>query len=136
MKNKSAGKSPAKGSVAMVVLPGSTRHAVPKAKFLKKSDPKASIEVSIYVRRNPTPPGKSLSVLGNMNDQLPGKRRYVSNDQFNETFGASQDDLDKVAAWAKGAGLSVTDSSVPMRRVLVKGTIANISTAFDVELND
>ena len=136
MKSKSTGKPRTHGSVAMVVLPGSTRHAVPKAKYLKKSDPKSAIQVSIYVRRNPTPPGKSLALLGDMNDKLPQQRSYATEAQFNETFGASQGDLDKVAAWAKSAGLTVTDSSIPMRRVLVKGTIANISKAFGVQLND
>ncbi len=136
MKNKSAGKPRAKGAVAMVVLPGSTRHAVPKAKLLKKSDPKSTIQVSIYVRRNPTPPGKSLALLGDMNDKLPSQRQYVDDAQYNDTFGAAQDDLDEVAAWAKSSGLSVSESSIPMRRVMVKGTIANISKAFGVQLND
>jgi len=136
MKSKSTGKPRTHGSVAMVALPGSTRHAVPKAKYLQKSDPKSAIQVSIYVRRNPTPPGKSLALLGDMNDKLPQQRSYATEAQFNETFGASQGDLDKVAAWAKSAGLNVADSSIPMRRVLVKGTIANISKAFGVQLND
>ena len=136
MKNKSAGKPRAKGAVAMVVLPGSTRHAVPKATLLKKSDPKSTIQVSIYVRRNPTPPGKSLALLGDMSDKLPSQRQYVDDAQYNDTFGAAQDDLDEVAAWAKSSGLSVSESSIPMRRVLVKGTIANISKAFGVQLND
>ena len=120
----------------MVILPGSTRHAVPKAKLLKKSDPKSTIDVSIYVRRNSTLPGKSLSVLSDTNDKLPLQRHYADAKEFNATFGASQDDLDKVAAWAKSSGLSVIDASVPMRRVLVKGTIGNISKAFGVELNN
>jgi kumamolisin len=120
----------------MVVLPGSTRHAVPEAKLLKKSDSKSTIQISIYVRRNPTPPGKSLSLLGDMNDKLPSQRQYVSDAQYDQTFGAAQSDLDKVAAWAKSSGLTVSGSSVPMRRVLVKGTIANISKAFGVQLND
>ena len=136
MKSKSSAKHPTTGPVSMVVLPGSMRHAVPKAKLLKKSDPKSIIQVSIYVRRNPTPPGKGLSPLADMNDKLPSQRQYVSDAEFNETFGAAQDDLDKVAAWAKSSGLAVSESSIPMRRVLVKGTIANISKAFGVELND
>lgn len=133
---KSPSKPKARPSRAMVVLPGSTRHAVPKAKFLKKSDPKRMIQVSVYVRRNPTPPGKSLSILGDMNDKLPSQRRYATDAEFNETFGAAQDDLNKVADWAKDCGLAVTDSSIPIRRVLVKGTIADISKAFHVQLSD
>src|SRR5580693_6765437 len=115
MKSKPPGKSQTKGSMAMVVLPGSTRHAVPKAKLLKKSDPKSTIQVSIYVRRNPTPPGKSLALLSNMNEELPQQRHYATDAQFDETFGASQDDLNKVGTWAKSAGMAVIDSSIPMR---------------------
>src|ERR1700759_437823 len=83
MKNKSADKPKARGSVAMVVLPGSTRNAVPQAKLLKKSDPKTTIQVSIYLRRNPTPPGKSLSTLGDMNEQFPAQRHYANDEEFN-----------------------------------------------------
>jgi kumamolisin len=120
----------------MVVLPGSTRHAVPQAKLLKKSDPKSTIQVSIYLRRNPTPPGKSLSPLGDMNEQFPAQRHYASDQEFDETFGASPDDLKKVAEWASESNLTVAESSVAMRRVQVKGTIANISKAFGIQLNE
>jgi kumamolisin len=136
MKRPSAKKSPAKEPVAMVVLPGSTRHAVPQAKLLKKSDPGNLIQVSIYARLNPTPAGKNLSPLEDLNSKLPGQRRYPTEAEFDSTFGASQEDLDKIAAWAKASNLSVKDSSLPMRRVLVEGTVADISKAFGVQLNE
>jgi len=136
MKRPNPKKSPAKAPVAMVVLPGSTRHAVPEAKLLKKSDPASRIEVSIYARPNPTPPGKSLSPLEDLNSKLPGQRHYPSEAEFNATFGASEEDLNKIAEWAKGNNLKVKESSIAMRRVLVEGTIADISKAFGVQLNE
>jgi kumamolisin len=120
----------------MMAIPGSNRPAVPQAKLLKKSDPGSRIKVSIYVRQNPTAPGKSLSPLDELNSKRPAERRYLSGDEFNSTFGADPADLDKIAAWAKASKLKVLDRSVPKRRVLVEGTIGDISKAFGVQLNE
>ncbi len=136
MKPTAAKKSARNAATKMVILPGSTRHAVPQAKLLKRSDPKSEIRVSIYVRRNPSPPGQSLTPLDDLNTKLPTQRRYPSEAEFNARFGASQADLDKVVDWAEASNLEVQDASIPMRRVLVTGTIADISKAFGVQLNE
>jgi kumamolisin len=120
----------------MLAIPGSTRSAVPQAKLVKKCNPATQIKVSIYARQNPTAPGADPASLEAMNLQLPGERHYLSDAEFNSTFGADPADLDKIAAWAKKCGLQVLDSSVAKRRVLVQGKIANISKAFGVQLND
>jgi len=120
----------------MIAIPGSNRLAVPEAKLLKKSDPKLQIKVSIYARQNPTAPGKSRTPLDGLSNNLPRDRKYLSDDEFNSTFGADPADLAKIAAWARSGKLKVLDSSVPMRRVLVRGSIRDISKAFGVELND
>src|SRR5271155_875044 len=120
----------------MIAIPGSNRLAVPEAKLLKKSDPKLQIKVSIYARQNPTAPGKSRTPLDALSNSLPRDRKYLSDEEFNSTFGADPADLAKIAAWARSSKLKVLDSSVPMRRVLVQGSIRDISKAFGVELND
>ena len=122
--------------MAMIAIPGSNRLAVPLAKLLKKSDPKLQIKVSIYARQNPAAPGKSRSPLVALNNSLPRDRKYLSDGEFNSTFGADPADLAKNAAWARTSKLKVLDSSVPMRRVLVRGSIRDIGKAFGVELND
>ena len=126
----------AKKPTEMMAIPGSNRPAVPQAKLLKKSDPGSRIKVSIYARQNPTAPGKSLSPLDELNSKLPAERHYLSGDEFDSTFGADPADLDKIAAWAKASKLKVLDRSVPKRRVLVEGTIGDISKAFGVQLNE
>lgn len=129
-------RSQPKKAVEMMALPGSNRPAVPQAKLLRKSDPASRIKVSIYARRNPAAPGKSLSPLDELNSQLPAERNYLSEQEFNSTFGADPADLDKIAAWAEVNRLKVLDRSVAKRRVLVEGTIGDISKAFGVQLNE
>jgi kumamolisin len=130
---KRAGSSEA---TEMIAIPGSNRFAVPQAKLIKKSDPKLQIKVSIYARQNPAAPGKNKSSLDALSTSLPRDRKYLSDEEFNSTFGADPADLAKIAAWARISKLKVLESSVPMRRVLVQGSIRDISKAFGVELND
>src|SRR5258707_1243974 len=66
---------------------------------------------------------------------LPGKRKYLSNAEFDATYGANPADLDKIAAWANAHKLDVLETSVPKRLVLVQGTVANVEAAFSVKLN-
>lgn len=120
----------------MIAIPGSNRFAVPEAKLIKKSNPELQIKVSIYARQNPAAPGKNRSPLDALSKSLPRDRRYLSDEDFNTTFGADPADLAKIAAWARSSKLKVLDSSVPMRRVLVRGSIRDISKALGVELND
>ena len=129
-------RSDPKEPTEMMALPGSNRHAVPQAKLIKKSDPGSRIKVSIYARQNPAAQGKSLSPLDELNSKLPVERRYLNEEEFNSTFGADPADLDKIAAWAEASKLKVLDRSVPKRRVLVEGTIRDISKAFGVQLNE
>lgn len=120
----------------VIGIPGSNRPAVPQAKLIKKSDPGSRIKVSIYARQNPAAPGENLSPLDELGSKLPAERHYLSDEEFNSTFGADPEDLDKIAAWAKASKLKVLDRSVAKRRVLVEGTIGDISKAFGVQLND
>jgi len=120
----------------MIAIPGSDRPAVPQAKLIRKSDAGSQIKVSIYARQNPAAPGKSPAPLDELSSQLPAERNYLSDDEFNSTFGADPADLDKIAAWAKASKLKVLDRSVAKRRVLVEGKIGDISKAFNVQLNE
>jgi kumamolisin len=125
-----------KKNTEMITIPGSTRIAIPRAKLVKKSSPTTEIKVSIYARQNPSAPSKNPASLEAMSSNLPGQRRYLSNEEFNSTYGADPADLEKIVAWAKANNLTVLDSNVSTRRVLVKGTIRDISKAFNVELNE
>jgi kumamolisin len=117
-------------------IPGSRRPSIPEAKLLGRSNSAQRIKLSIYARRNPHPPEATVRSLDALKTDLPGKRRYLTTEQFNSVHGADPADLEKIATWAKANRLDVLESSVPMRRVQVQGTIHDIERAFSLELNE
>jgi kumamolisin len=121
---------------AMIAIPGSHRPPLPQAKLLRQADTTQRIKVSIYARRNPRPPNASPASEDLFSTALPGKRKYLDQDQFNTLYGADPADLDKIVKWAQECHLKIVDRSVPKRRVLVEGAIGDINKAFGVQLNE
>ncbi len=61
-------------------------------------------------------------------------RQYLSVQQFTESFGATQQDVDAVVQFSKANGLTVTRTT-PNRMVIgVRGPVANIERAFHVKM--
>ena len=117
-----------------VPLPGSARSTVTRAKLDGPANPDQPIKVSIYAK--PRARAAAARVATARDDtQLPGKRKYMSNAEFDASYGANPADLDKIAAWANTHKLDVLERSVPKRLVLVQGTVANVEAAFSVKIN-
>jgi subtilase family serine protease len=114
------------------VLPKSARDVRPGAKRTTAADPAESFTVSVRVRRPRGAPSLADPVHAAMAPK--GHRNYPSREEFAATYGASQADLDKVAAFAKAHGLEVVESDAARRTVVLKGTTAQFSKAFAVEL--
>jgi len=119
-----------------IAIAGSGRKAVPSAKLLRRSDPQTKIKISIFVRRNPSPPAALLAKANGISRQPIAQRSYLSPDEFDQVYGAAPSDLAEIIQFAKAAKLAVIDSSVAKRRVLVEGTVADVESAFGVELNE
>ena len=117
-------------------IPGSNRNEVPDARLLKGSDPDQRIKISLYARRNPHPSVQLLSEVQKLMTELPGKRRYLNDAEFNEIYGADQTDLDKIASWAQNNKLTVLEKNLAQRRVQVEGAIGDVSAVFEVQLNE
>ena len=117
-------------------IPGSRRPSIPEAKLLGRSNPAQRINLSIYARQNPHPLDATVRSLDALSADLPGKRQYLSTEQFESVYGADPADLDKIATWARANKLDVVESSVPMRRVQVQGSVQDIERAFSLELNE
>jgi len=114
------------------IVENSERDLVPGASRVGPADPKESLSVSVRVRRKATAPALTdMRVLAT----TPHKQRtHMSREDFAATYGAAQSDLDKVAEFAKAHGLTVVESSIPRRTVVLSGTVAQINGAFSVEL--
>ena len=115
-----------------VVLAKSHRKPLSGARLIGDVDPQETLEITIRVRSRSTEDRAAL--LANMENQLPAQRQYLTREELASRFGADQADLDKVAAYARENGLTVTSSSVARRTVMVKGTVADLVKAFPTEL--
>jgi kumamolisin len=119
-----------------VPIPGSTRPPLPKAEKVRRSDPEKSICVSIYARRNPQRALEAASIPDELGRQLPQKRKYLSDKEFDEIYGADPQDLMRIEEWINRCELKVVDSNVAHRRVIVEGSTANIEKTFELVLNE
>jgi kumamolisin len=102
------------------------------ARRVGDADPRETFSVSMRVRRQsgaPPLPGQDHWAVTPI-----GKRRFLSRQQFAAQYGAAQEDLDRVANFARSQGLTVLESSIARRTVVVSGTAEQMSRAFAVEL--
>ena len=115
-----------------VAIVGSERPPVRGAKRVADADPGEVLTATIRVRRRlDGPPMPSLDDLG----KIPlNRRKFLSREEFAKLFGASDDDLASIAAFAERAGLTVTTRSAGQRTVVVSGAVPQMENAFAVKL--
>lgn len=115
----------------MRALENSERKPAPGASRIGDADPREKLLVSLRVRPRP-------GSLAMNHDDLAAthhkNRRYLSREEYAGMYGADQADLDAVAAFAKSQGLTVVESSIPRRTVVLSGTVADVSRAFGVSM--
>src|ERR1700760_4552447 len=77
------------------------------AVIVAPADAKETITVSIRVRRRPDAP--ALPDLNDLAATPRGEKRYLPREDFAAHFGAAQEDLDKISAFARENGLEVVE---------------------------
>jgi subtilase family serine protease len=85
-------------------------------------------------------PLRNQDALTSLLDELydpsnPKYRQFLTVAQFTEQFGPAVDDYQKVVQFAQGNGLAVTDTPPNRLIVPVRGTVAQIQSAFNVQMN-
>jgi uncharacterized protein (TIGR03437 family) len=60
---------------------------------------------------------------------------WLTPEQFADRFGASQDDIDKIAAWLESQALTVTSVAHSRNAISFSGSAATVGQAFGVELH-
>jgi kumamolisin len=87
------------------------------------------IEVLIKIRRkNP--------IRNFIRGIAEGKNKFLSREVFEKRFGASTADIELVIDFARQHDLTVVQTSVSRRSVIVKGTVQKFNDAFQVNLAD
>jgi kumamolisin len=107
-------------------LPGSFRK-LPAGKNLGNTSFNEVIEVMVKLRRK-------TSILRFVRGMGSGKNKPISQEEFDRRFGASSEDISLVIEFARQHDLTVLDSSVSRRCVILKGTVQKFSEAFQVYL--
>lgn len=103
------------------------------AKDVGAINPKEEAEVTLRVRSRMD--GAALQQrLEASASKPPSERTYLSRAEFAQSHGASPDDLTKIDQFAHDHHLTVVESSVPKRIVRLRGTLADLQTAFGVTL--
>ncbi|MDE1829737.1 MAG: S8/S53 family peptidase [Thaumarchaeota archaeon] len=96
------------------------------------ADSNERITVTVLLRRS------SSRVISQKVDQnahrLPKDRDHLTREEFCSKFGASNDDVAKVESFAKAHHLEVVKVDLAQCKVVLTGTIAMFSNAFDVKL--
>ncbi len=66
----------------------------------------------------------------------PQYHKWITPDQYAARFGMTQNDLDKVTAWAQSQGLTVDSISRNRNEISVSGTVGQIEYALKTELHN
>jgi kumamolisin len=113
-------------------IPGSERPQAPGSTLAGPADPTERFTVVLTVRQKPGSP--ELPDLQYWQDTPPGQRQYLSDEEFDETYGATEGDVDAVVDYLTGKGLRVLDKHAGHRRVVAEGTMAEMDAAFGIRL--
>ncbi len=110
-------------------LAGSERNQPANARQVGPVDPNELIEVSVYLR---DPSTSSLAGDSSEYAQQPGQR--ITRAEYVANHSATPDDLAKVEAFAREHNLTIVETDLVGRKVVLAGTAAALMTAFGTDL--
>ena len=120
-------------AIKRTIVSGSNRVPLYEAKAIGSVPIDERFEVTVRIRRKV--PLDSSSKSGVQTDKSPGKRHYLSLDQYESAHGADSADIAKVEAFARMHGLVVVESSVARRSVFLSGKASDFSEAFGTKID-
>ena len=114
-----------------VPLAGSEKVAMPGSRVIASANPDEVIQVSVRLR-----PRTALnpSELQKRGAQTATERQHLTHEEYEQQHGASPDDIAKVEQFAHESRLAVVTADSARRTVVLSGTVATFSSAFDVDL--
>jgi len=113
-----------------VLVAGSERTAPAGATPAGTPDPNERTTVTVVVR----PISPSSATADALATQPPSARNYLTREQFAALHGAAPADVAAVERFALEHGLVVVDADLARRSVVLEGTLADLSAAFEANL--
>jgi kumamolisin len=107
--------------IDLVPLAGSERPEAPGMRPHGALHPDAPVEATLILRRREAVPDDALT-------------SPLSRDEFESTYGASQDDIELVTSTLEPLGVSVVDANAAERRVRVSGPARAMARVFGTDL--
>lgn len=108
-----------------ITLPGSDREVLPGSQAVGPIQKDEKIRVTLILRRNGANPAPPTGT---------GVRQHLSREEFAARHGANASDVALVEKFAHEFQLTVVESSLPKRRVVLLGTAESMTKAFGAEL--
>lgn len=128
------------GEVHIVTIPagyqplaGSQRPRPASSTLVGPFEATATISATVLLRQRPGAP--ALPDLAYWEQIPPGQRTFLSADEPTLVYGAAQTDVAAVTTFVNSQGMTVVESHLGRRTVIVKGTAPQWNSAFGVELN-
>ena len=117
---------------AHVPLEGSERNPLAGSRVSGNLDPDENIRVTLVLQ--PREPERELALVNLLGSQPPRARTYPTKPEFEEAFGATREELVMIEDFARDNSLEVLQASLAARSVVLTGTVARFSAAFQVNL--
>ena len=110
-----------------IPLAGSERTPMFGARVLGNADPNEIIDVTIRLH-----PGSTKKAVRQSITPSPGQ--HLSREAYESAFGADIEDINKIEEFAHENNLTVVEADAGRRAVILRGSVKNFASAFDVEL--
>jgi kumamolisin len=91
-----------------------------------------TVEVTLLLRENPDGPALAETIEA-ISAQPVGRRRHLTHAELAAAHGSTAEDVARVSAWLRSAGLHPTAVDTATRRVRLWGTCELLAAAFGVE---
>ncbi len=119
-------------SASYRVIEGSERRLPADARLIGPTAPREEIAVTVFLGQRPD--GQPLPGFSYYAETPPAQRPRFSEQEFAGLYGAADEDVRLVEDFALANGLSVVASRPARRTVVLSGSVAQMASAFDVEL--
>jgi kumamolisin len=117
-----------------VPLSGSERVPVAGAKVIGAVNPEEKLEVAVILKPKASREATQKAIRALASQPL-AERKHMTREQFAAERGAQPADIEKIEEFAHEYGLSVVSADAARRAVVLAGTVAAFSQAFQVNLH-